>query len=278
MSTRKSATTADDILASLTDAKVLDGLGKALAPIIAQAIEANLTRRIEELTVKVNSLEGTVKTLTDSNVLLVNKQNGFEREVADLQKRLRETEGRVEDTETYSRAHDLIIRGLPEDSYAQRAQSGSTTGSATATAESSVVLEDAIIQLCHQSMGVDIDRRDISVAHRLRASNKDKFRPVIIRFTSRRVRDTIFRAKRELKSLPKESPIFIAEHLTKTASTLFFEARKLVRDNKLSAAWTMNGLVNVKKTDTAAERPTVVRNLQELEAAQLPVVRVVRNH
>jgi hypothetical protein len=264
---KKNALTAEELLVNLTDSRVLDVLGKALAPIIAQAIEANLTKRIEELTASVNKL-------TASNVALTNKQEGFEREVADLRKRLRETEVRVEDAEIYSRAHDVIIRGLPETAYAQRAQ----LSSATSTAETSIVLEDAIIDLCHSSMGVDIDRRDISVAHRLRASPRDKHRPVIVRFTSRRARDTVFRAKRELKTLPKENAIFISEHLTKTASTLFFEARKLVREHKVSAAWTMHGLVNVKKTDTASERPTIVRTLQELEAMQFPTVQTARDH
>jgi hypothetical protein len=150
MSRKNVSATADDILVSILDPKVLEALGKSLAPIIAQAIEANLTRRIEELSV-------SVKTLQDSNVILVQKQEVFEREIADLRKRLRENEGRIEDVETYSRAHDLIIRGVPDNSYAGRAQSNT----ATTTAETSIVLEDTIMELCQKTLGVQVERRDI---------------------------------------------------------------------------------------------------------------------
>ena len=40
--------------------------------------------------------------------------------------------------------------------------------------------------------------------------------------------------------------VYISEHLTKSASDLFFEARKLLRDKKLYVAWTHHGQVLIK--------------------------------
>jgi hypothetical protein len=258
MATKKSvASSHEDILTSILDPKVIELLGRTLAPIIAQSIEANLTKRIEELTVTVNKLKET-------NDVLTKKQQNHEQDMLALRKRLNETEGRLEDVEIYSRAHDIIIRGLPENSYAERATLASN--SATATTETSTVLEDAIIQLCQVNLGVQVDRRDISVAHRLKASPHDRSRPVIVRFTSRRIRDQVFRSKRELKALLRDKAIFISEHLTRASSTLFFEARKRLRDNVIAAAWTMNGLVHIKTTTNASERPTIIRSLADLEA------------
>jgi hypothetical protein len=256
---KKNILTADDFQTLLLDSKVLEALGKALAPIIAQSIEENLTKRIEDLT-------ATVKTLKDANATIVKKNDDLEQELNVLRKRVLVNEGRIEDTEIYSRSHDLIIRGLPESSYAQRATAASNTTSSSDMAESSAALDSAIIDLCTKNLGVSIDRQDISVAHRLRASAHNRTRPVIVRFTSRRARDSVFRAKKELKSLPRGSPIFISEHLTRNASTLFFEARKLLKDKRIAATWTTNGLVNIKMTTDASERPTVIRSLTELEA------------
>jgi hypothetical protein len=256
---RKNSFTADDLQGLLLDPKVLEALGKALAPIIAQSIEANLSKRIEELS-------ATVKSLKESNDTLLKKSTDAEHEISELRKRVAASEVRIEDVDIYSRSHDLIIRGLPESSYAERASAASNTTSTSDVAESSAALDSAIIELCNQKLGVSIDRIDISVAHRLRASAQDRCRPVIVRFTSRRARDAVFRAKKELKSLPRGNAIFISEHLTRSASTLFFEARKLLREKKIAATWTSSGLVNIKMTTEASERPTVIRSLTELEA------------
>ena len=58
--------------------------------------------------------------------------------------------------------------------------------------------------------------------------------------------------------------VFISEHLTRTVASLFFEAHKLVQEKKLASAWTNKGLVNVKFTAEASEKPTVILNLTDI--------------
>ena len=56
------------------------------------------------------------------------------------------------------------------------------------------------------------------MAHRLKLGKNDKFRPVIVRFSNRRVRDEILRSKKKLM-LPRDSTddkIFISEHLVRS--------------------------------------------------------------
>ena len=62
--------------------------------------------------------------------------------------------------------------------------------------------------------------------------------------------------------------MFISEHLTKGASSIFFEARTLVKEKRLAAAWTFRGLVNVKFTTDPQEKPTVVRSVSGLVRTQ----------
>jgi hypothetical protein len=273
----------DDFITSILDTKVLEALAKALGPVIAQSIEASISKKIEDLgpiiahsievslTKRIEDLTVSVKVLKDSNDALVKTHDCMERELRELRARVRDSEVRIEEVELYSRGHDVIVRGLAENTHAQRAHPSSDPNSAAMTmTETSTVLEDAIVDMCNNQLGLTVQRQDISVAHRLRASAKDRVRPVIVRFTSRRVRDEVFRAKRELRNLPRDRAIFISEHLTKAASSLFFEARKLQREKKITATWTAHGLVNVKKTENAAERPTIVRTSADLEAFVAP--------
>ena len=58
--------------------------------------------------------------------------------------------------------------------------------------------------------------------------------------------------------------MFITEHLTRAASNIFFEARKLVKARKLTTAWTHKGLVNVKFSQELQEKPTTVRCIDDL--------------
>jgi hypothetical protein len=261
---KKSLSTTDDIVAHLLEPRVLELLGKALGPFIAASLEETLIKRLD-------GLSTAVKDLRTSNDVLVKRQAAMDKEMDELRARVNDNAARVEDTEIYSRAHDLIIRGLPETSYASRAHGATVpkellSSSVSPSAEGSEALDQNIIDLCGHHLGVKVDPRDISIAHRLRASDRESCRPVLVRFTSRRIRDAVYRSKKSLKSLPKDASIFISEHLTKNASNVFFEARKLVKEKSLAGAWTTHGLVNVKFTSEPSEKPTIIRTSQELSA------------
>jgi hypothetical protein len=262
MAAKRSISGTEDLMAHLLEPRVLDALGKALGPIIAAALEDTLVKRLD-------GLSTAVKDLRASNEALVKRQDAMDRELSALRDRVNDNATRVEDTETYSRSHDLIIRGLRETSFASvahPASSSSANAPIPPSTESNAALEADIIDLCGKHLGVKVDLRDISVAHRLRASERDRCRPVIVRFTSRRIRDAVFRSKKELKVLPRDEAIYISEHLTKGASNIFFEARKMVKDKALYAAWTNHGLVHVKYTSEASEKPSVIRTSQELSS------------
>jgi len=88
-----------------------------------------------------------------------------------------------------------------------------------------------------------------------------------VRFTSRKARDEVLRAKKQLRDfcankMPADR-IYISEHLTVGVAKLFFEARRLVKEKKIHSGWTRNGLVNVKFTDSAAERITIARGMAD---------------
>jgi hypothetical protein len=96
------------------------------------------------------------------------------------------------------------------------------------------MVEETVLEFMNTSLGVKVQPQDLAIAHRLKAGEKDKVRPVIVRFLNRKVRNEVYRAKKKLKDIGGQ--VYISEHLTKSASDLFFVARKMVKDKRLASA------------------------------------------
>jgi len=71
--------------------------------------------------------------------------------------------------------------------FAERASGSPNTDSELPLARSHRAVEDSLINFCRTSLDIDISPSDISVAHRVKSSSKDTTRPIIVRFTNRRV-------------------------------------------------------------------------------------------
>jgi len=128
---------------------------------------------------------------------------------------------RLEEFECYLRSDNLVIRGLPEQSMAERATASGAMGDSDSISDSHQSVEKTFIAFCHDKLGVDVDSRDISIAHRLKAGTNNSFRLIIVRFTNRRIRNHVYAARKTLKP-PKgtrgsKDAVFISEHLTKSA-------------------------------------------------------------
>lgn len=252
---------AAELIEAFRDTSVAEAIAAALGPFIARAIDAALEAKLA-------GLRTTVAGLATDNAGFKASLVAITLENTTLKLQVEEQSRRLEDVEIYSRAHDIIIRGLPETSHAERASANADADALTTDSHASV--ESSVLALCSDRLGVRVTERDISVAHRLRAGPKDSSRPIIVRFTSRRVRDDVLRAKKKL-FVPRSTNesgntpgVFISEHLTRSVSTLYFEARKMVREKKIVSAWTNKGLVNIKFTADAAEKPTVIRSLADI--------------
>ena len=156
--------------------------------------------------------------------------------VTELQQAERDMRARLESLEAYQRSDNIVIRGLAEASYTE-VGSPSTDGAVSDMnqGETTVAAEETFLRFCSDRLHVKLTSTDISVAHRLPKGNEDKVRPLVVRFTNRRSRDIVLRAKKALRSDPGDH-VFVSEQLTKAASNIFYEARKLVRETNLFAA------------------------------------------
>jgi hypothetical protein len=93
--------------------------------------------------------------------------------------------------EAYTRRDNLIITGLPVRSAAEAASIPDGDG----RGEHGATTQQAVLELCNQHLNVPITPADISITHRLKKQPTAKGPPaVIVRFTNRIARDTVYAA------------------------------------------------------------------------------------
>ena len=248
----------EDFVELLTDQRVIEALGRAITPFIAQVVKVTE----DSINLKLSAMSDALKDLKTDNSRLNAKCAELTAENASLKSSVAEHARRIIDLETYSRSSNLIIRGLPESSSAERATNAATSNDNTVLRESHLSVETSVLSFCRDTLHVDIKNTDIAIAHRLKAGRSDSARPVIVRFANRRIRNDVYHAKRLLKG--NSSRIFISEHLTKEASELFFEARKLQKDKKLFSTWTNNGAIYFRLSSDPTCRPVLANARSDL--------------
>ena len=236
---RDTSTCIDELVTALKDERVLEALGtlfkSKLQPFITLISELKLDN--VKLTTKETQLE--------SNLISADKK--------------------IDALEAYTRADNLIIVGLPSMNYADATSAeGSDHNS---NAESSVTTEKAVLDFCQNKLDISIVTQDISIAHRLKKStNSTEAPPVIVMFTTRKVRDAAFAARRRLKG--SSPPIFINEDLTKRSADLYRRARALVRNKTITSTWTKKGSVFIKTSDNPNIKPLKIFDVNQLNDLQ----------
>lgn len=237
----------DNVIEALKQDDVAAAIGKVVGPIIQETVAKLLE------TINMN-----LKQLIDDNKKLADNVNALNEENKVLKARLSMVEGRVEVMERESRQNSIVIRGLPEKSYREVA---TATGGETETRHESVVSN--VIEMCQQELNVTIEPEDIAEAFRMRAGPKDKCRPVLVKFSSPRIRQQVMVNKKNLRNSNKN--IYISEHLTKPVADMFAKARALVKEKKLFGAWSFKGQLYVKKSTEATARGVLIKSINELQ-------------
>ena len=216
--------------------ELIEAFSAKLDNMVAKSAEALLTTHCEEINSKVTALEA-------ENELL---------------------RARVDENDNLSRLDNLVIYGLPENATTMP-QAGSYWSTQPSSSPNEPDIHN-VLDLCNNKLGVKLNESDISYAYRIPGSSKNNQRPVVVRFISRRIRNSILAARRTLKGQSGTNRIFINEHLTKQNSLIFAGARKLVREKVLHSAWTRDGMTFIRFTDAVSEKPRKIITTKSLES------------
>ena len=107
-----------------------------------------------------------------------------------------------------------------------------------------------------EKIGVPIKDEDISIAHRLKASQNakpEKPPNVIVRFTNQRIRNKIYQSRSAAKSInnfpvQQMTRFFINENLTNEKKELFWQTKQRARELGYHYIWTNNGKIYIRKS------------------------------
>ena len=235
----------DDLIAAFRDERVLEAIGNVF--------ENKLQKLVADVSILTADL---VKAKEEIGDLKVENER--------LKNVVQNNSARLEQLDSYSKLDNLLIKALLE-SYAAIATNEAEESTTVSPREYHDTTLAQVINLCQNYLKVNISAGDISVVHRLPKGRNDAVRPVIVRFANRRSRDSIYKARKELRnSRPVASPIYINEHLTRKADELFLACRRSWKNRKIASTWTWNGNVFIKRLDRNGGDIVKVHNLEEL--------------
>ena len=220
------------VMEALTDERIAKLLCKMLHPReLIDRMDA-MGRSIDNLTTQLASKEETILKLEEKNRSV--KKNS------------------VDDTEQYTRRSNLIFRGFAELGRGEDTDA-------------------RILALVNDEMDLapPLQLADIARSHRLGAPRPDaRSRAIIVRFTSDRVRDTVYRARTKLKDFNarnRNAQIYINDDLTTQRSKLAYECRKLKKEKRIADTWTFTGKILIKDT---GNKITEIRSTEQLRQYQ----------
>lgn len=193
-----------------------------------QALEARLFKKMSELEAQ---LKATPPQQDNSLTRLREDLHDFKSHMLSVLKLLREQISglckSVDDLEMRHRRKYILVGGVPESHNND--------------------LPEFVVDLFNSKLGLDISMDRLAACHRLGSIIDGKCRPVLVRFTERSLRSTVWSKKTALKGTPHT----LSEFLTRTRQTVFLNARKRFG---IRRCWTMDGNVILKMKDGSRQR------------------------
>ena len=257
--TSRSASNEDKLVQSCV-ARVTDSLQNQLKEIVEEALSAikqeqqleidSLKAEISELKSsqeflcsKYDDLNNEFKKLSEVNKKQREDINTINKNSADLEKQSNSDSVKIDNIEQYERRQNLEFIGIPEND------------------KEDVV--DIVIKVS-KALGVDLEKKDISTAHRLSAKRnntgedkKNEPAAVIARFVSRDVRNSIFKRRSNARKL-SEFPItgmeklYVNENLTKRRKRLLWKTKQSAKEAGYQYIWTWNGKIFARENETTS--------------------------
>lgn len=246
-----------NLIAALRNKDVVDAFASALQPTLSE-LKSSIDELRKEISAKdtvISCLSAEVSTLKEENV--------------NMSTSLTNCRDRLDMLETYTRVDNLIIKGMRE-MYAEAAETNASYNSMANNSrqhnqqqqqlpdENSDSTMSLVVDFCSNILGIDIQLSDISIAHRMPKGKQDKFRPVLVRFSNRHTRDSVYRARRKLSG-SNNNGIYINEHLTKQNDELFLGCRQLKKQRKIYSTWTWHGISYVKCSETSRAKKILTK-------------------
>ncbi|MCG8048797.1 MAG: hypothetical protein N0E48_24860 [Candidatus Thiodiazotropha endolucinida] len=206
---------------------------------LTEQLRAELSDMVKGIVQGVLSgLNEKIQSIERENKALKNENKG-------LKSRIQKLETEIEGAEQYSRRNCLRISGIPE-----------TGGENT---------DDLILKMAGD-INADVSLQEIDRSHRVGRPRENKPRDIIVKLSTFRVRQRLFKSRTSLKT-NGYAGVFMNEDLTKFRSGLMFTGRKLVKEKRILGAWSSNGTILFKDNEDNIHRIQKPEDLAPFESA-----------
>ncbi|XP_041460952.1 uncharacterized protein LOC121412110 [Lytechinus variegatus] len=188
-----------------------------------------LRKSAEFFSDKVDELTCEVKRLSSENA-------SMKRENEQLKAKMMTLEHQVNELDQYHRRINLEVAGVPE-------KEGEN-------------VREAVLHVM-KKISPEVSNDDIDVTHRLGQRREDgPARPIIVRFTTRRMRDTLYSGRKKLRETSTrqlgfsrdEGKVFLNENLAPAKKSLLKKANDERKKAGYKFLWTTNGTILVRKS------------------------------
>ncbi len=205
----------------------------------------NLVQSLQE-TCKI--LERNVKQLSEEKILMAENQektvetiSGLRRDLYKEHDKNLNLQARIDGLDQKQREKNVRIVGFPE------------------VEENSSNLKSDLIRLVGES-GLTVD--SIESTTRMGRIRDNKPRDLVVKFSTKESRDKFYALRKKTPKDEDNKKVYINEDLTEDRAKLFFDARRMVKKERLFGTWSQNGNIMVKvKSD---DSPMTIQNHQDL--------------
>lgn len=267
-------------------------MNKCIISTIQSTVSAALSDKLEVISTSLVQLRGDVQKISTDNTQINNsivdlrqkivvaekasnlsgtRMKEMEKELMELKKSVAFTSDRQDDlyksvdnmkstTEASNQSQELVASlELKVDSLEQNARMCNIEVCNVPDRQGENLV--SLIECIGSAINYTIQQKDIAAVHRVPHFNQQTKTPknIIVKFTSRMLRDNILGAYKQKKGLTTvdigisgtTNSIYMHEHLTLKKKNLFRECREWAKTNKYRYVWTSNATILVRESDNS---------------------------
>lgn len=218
--------------------------------------QAQILDEINEKLEKLPKIEDSykeIKKITENSEKtlqkIIQKMEEMEKTIREKDNEIEKLREKLNQVEQYSRNKNIEIHNVPE-----------TKGEK---------IEEIVTKIT-EKIGVTIKKEDIEACHRIGSRNKDKPKPIIVQFLSRRIRDQIIDGKQKNSATQddaikngKTERIFVNENLSPENKEILYETKKVAKEKQYKFVWTRNGKILVRENEQG--KVIQIKNVKDLQ-------------
>lgn len=208
----------------------------SLRSIIKEIFNEMKEEFLKSVSHRIDMLEGKLFEKETQNEDLKKEVNMLEKKIAaqklenenlrdEITKRENKTNEKINHLEQYSRINNIRISGLEEEESENRTKT-----------------EDKVVSFLNSNISnLNLQKKDIEIAHRLGQKKEGKVRQIIVKLYSRNTKSTLLSKRKQLKGCG----VYINEDLTQMNQHVFSCVRRKQPD-EIDSVWTVNGTIFYK--------------------------------